>query len=114
MKKTFVPIFLETLPLLIGIFLTYLFWKNNIILLAVYLIAILIILKIKYQRGDLFALCYGFIIGLLVETVGASVSRYQSFANPDFLGIPMWLPVVWAYGFVLMKRIGVIIYDAKA
>lgn len=113
MKKTLIPIFLETLPLLIGIFLTYLFWKNNIILLAVYLIAISIILKIKYQRGDLSALFYGFIIGLIVETIGTSVSHYQSFANPDFLGIPMWLPIVWAYGFMLMKRIGVIIYNTK-
>ena len=108
------PIFLETSPLLIGILLTYLFWKNNIILSIIYLVAILIILKVKYYQGDLFALIYGFVIGLLVETIGTSVSHYQSFANPDFLGIPMWLPIVWAYGFMLMKRIGVIIYDTKA
>jgi len=28
---------------------------------------------------------------------------------PILFGIPIWLPIVWGYGFVAMKRIGIIL-----
>ncbi len=113
MKNKYSEIFLQTIPLLIGILLSYLFWKNNILLAIIYLAMVLIILKIKYYKGDLFALIYGFIIGFLIEVIGTKVSGYQTFSNPDFLGIPFWLLLAWAYGFMLMKRIGVLIKNFK-
>jgi len=65
---------------------------------------------LRHRDNSEFAIfIYGIIIGGLVEVIGTQVSGYQSFAEPDFLGIPMWLPVVWGYGFVAMKRIGIIL-----
>jgi len=72
-----------------------------------------IVLEIKYYPGDFQALIYGFIIGLIVEITGNYFVGYQNFANPSFLGIPAWLPIAWAYGFMAMKRIGVLIYKVS-
>jgi hypothetical protein len=114
MKKNIcLRVFFETFPILIGIVLSYFFWKNNILLMIIYIVLIAIVLKIKFYPGDALALIYGFFIGLLVEIIGTSVSGYQSFTNPSFWGIPVWLPIAWAYGLMMMKRIGMIIYEAR-
>ena len=104
---------LQILPILGGVVLSYFFWWNNIVLALIYTLAIVLILITKYYPGDVHALVIGFILGLIVEIPGTFISGYQSFTNPDFLGIPMWLPIAWAYGFMFMKRIGVSIYLAK-
>lgn len=113
-KETFARIVVQTIPVLLGIILTYLFWRNSILLTLIYAAAIVVILRIRYYPGDISALLYGFLLGFLVEVIGTSFSGYQSFTNPDFLGIPIWLPIVWAYGLMAMKRIGIIIYEDAA
>ncbi|OGF76773.1 hypothetical protein A3E62_00965 [Candidatus Giovannonibacteria bacterium RIFCSPHIGHO2_12_FULL_44_29] len=108
MTKT-LKVFIETLPILFGILLSYLFWQNSFVLFIIY-IALSVVLILRHRDNSEFAIfIYGIIIGGLVEVIGTQVSGYQSFTEPDFLGIPMWLPVVWGYGFVAMKRIGIIL-----
>ncbi len=96
----------ETVPILFGILLSYLFWRNNILLAIIYLAFTVGLILWHKDSTEFFIFVYGIIIGALVETVGTQISGYQSFAKPDFAGIPMWLPIVWGYGFVAMKRIG--------
>lgn len=102
-------ILLELVPILIGIALAGIFWRISFLLAFVFLVAIIIIVRTNYKKGDYLALGIGLVIGLLVEIVGTYFVGYQSFAKPDFLGIPLWLPLAWAYGFMFMKRVGVII-----
>ena len=110
MKNLYWRIFLEILPLLVGVLLTFFFWRNNMLLAVLYLCAVGVVLWVHTDPGDYHVLVLGLLIGLLVEIIGTSVSGYQSFVNPDFLGIPVWLPIAWAYGLMAMKRIGVIVY----
>ena len=112
-SSNYLRIAMETMPLLIGIALAYLFWTNNALLTILYLAIIAAILFVRRFPGDVHALVLGFFIGLLIEVTGTSVSGYQSFMNPDFLGIPVWLPVAWAFGFMMMKRIGMIIHESR-
>ena len=101
---------IHSLPLALGVVLSYLFWRSSALLLAVYVTAVLLLIFTgKDKKIELWILTYGMITGLIIETIGAQISGYQSFANPDVLGIPYWLIVVWGYGFVLMKRISLII-----
>lgn len=97
-------------PLVLGILLSYLFWKSNTLLLGIYVVAIVfLILSGRDRKVELRIWVHGMIAGFAVETIGTQISGYQSFTNPDILGIPYWLVVVWGYGFVLMKRISLII-----
>ncbi len=101
---------IHSLPLAFGILLSYLFWRSNFILLAIYLALVLfIILFGKDKKIELWIFIYGLIAGFIVETIGTQISGYQSFTQPDIWGIPYWLIISWGYGFILMKRIGLII-----
>lgn len=104
-------IFLETMPILLGVVLSYFLWQYGVLLAVVYLTLTLALIYAHKDKSELVIFFYGVLVGLLVETVGTSVSGYQSFAEPDFAGIPVWLPIVWGYGFIAMKRIGVILKD---
>ncbi len=107
--KTF-NLIIHTLPLLLGICFSYLFWRINNLLLAVFLVAVFVVLWMSRDRKTEFlTFVYGMAVGFLIETFGTRISGYQSFANPQMLGIPDWLVVAWGYGFVLMKRVGLII-----
>lgn len=97
-------------PLAFGIILSYLFWKSNMLLLGTYVVVIIfLILSGKDRKIELWIWLYGMVAGFAIETIGTQVSGYQIFTNPDILGIPYWLVIVWGYGFVLMKRISLII-----
>jgi len=63
----------------------------------------------KDKKTELKIFLYGMLAGFVVETIGTKISGYQSFSNPDILGIPYWLIVSWGYSFLLMKRIYLII-----
>ena len=102
-------VFIETLPILFGILFSYLFWQNSFLLFAIYIILSVVLILWRGDNSEFTIFIYGIIIGGLVEVIGTQVSGYQSFAEPDFLGIPIWLPIVWGYGFVAMKRIGIIL-----
>ncbi len=71
---------------------------------------VLIIIAAGHDKKiEFYILFYGLIAGFIIETIGTQVSGYQSFTQPDVLGIPYWLVVSWGYGFILMKRISLII-----
>ena len=102
-------VFIETLPILFGILLSYLFWQNNILLFIIYLVLTLGLIYFHKDKAEFVIFAYGILIGAIVEVIGTQISGYQSFTKPDLGGIPMWLPVVWGYGFVAMKRIGFVL-----
>lgn len=110
-KDAMVKIFLETVPIIIGVALTYFLWENNLLLTIVFTAMLTATLTIKRYPGDIFALIYGSVLGFALEVFQTSIAKFHSFSNPDILGIPIWMPLVWGYGFVLMKRIGTIIYE---
>jgi len=102
-------VIIQTIPLLVGLFLASLLWKQNLVLLLSFIAIIIAVFLIKYNKGEFIILIYGICIGLLIEIVGTHLVKYQSFTNPDIFGIPSWLPLAWGYAFVLMGRIAKIL-----
>lgn len=102
-------IFIETIPILFGILLSYLFWRNNFLLFVIYLVLTLGLIYLHKDKTELVIFIYGIFVGIIVEVIGTQISGYQSFLRPTFGGIPIWLPIAWGYGFVAMKRIGFIL-----
>lgn len=106
----FLLILLHSLPLAFGILLDYLFWRNNLLLFLLYLVVIIwVIGSGKDPKTEIYILGYGMLAGFVIETIGTSVAGYQSFAQPDFFGIPYWLLLAWGYAPVLLKRLALII-----
>jgi hypothetical protein len=110
MNRKLSQISIHSAPFALGIALAFFLWEQNLILLICYLvITIVFIVTGKDQKAESGIAIYGLIAALVIEALGTSVSGYQTFNNPSFWGIPVWLPVSFSYGFILMKRIGLII-----
>ena len=114
MKKSFL-LAIHSLPLATGILLAYLFWKNNTLLLILFaIITAALVTRGKDKKTELWVFSYGITAGFIIETIGTQISGYQSFTKPQILGIPYWLLVAWGYGFILMKRLSLIIGTGSA
>lgn len=78
--------------------------KNDYWLTIIYIIIIAASLIIKYEAKDLLFLAFGFIMMTLSEIFFLNTG-VETFNRISFLNImPFWLPFLWAYTFVVMKR----------
>ena len=68
-----------------------------------------VLLLIKRVPGELTLFAVGLAMGLIIEVGLGLVSRSQHWENASLLGVPYWLPIIWGYGFVALRRIGNII-----
>jgi len=101
--KKIIPIFLNTIPVLLMIGLIPLI-KNDYILTLVYILIIVGALLIKKTPNDFMVLIFGFFIMIISEYIFISTG-VETFQRNTFLGLmPLWLPFLWAYGFVAIKR----------
>lgn len=58
----------------------------------------------KFRYWRLFLL--GLMSGLIIELGLGYISRSQFWLNTKYLPIPVWLPLAWGFGFVLIYKIG--------
>jgi hypothetical protein len=54
--------------------------------------------------GDWIYALIAAVLGPAVEAVLAALGAFD-YANPDFAGIPIWLPTLWANGGLLIRRL---------
>lgn len=81
------------------------FVQNDYFLVMAYVVIITAALFIiKSERIDFLVLGFGFVIMILFEYLFISTGA-ETFTRNSLLGImPVWLPFLWAYGFVAIKR----------
>lgn len=102
MRKAW-PIFLNALPVLAMIALIPSV-ADDYVLTLVYAVIILIALAVKRTPHDLTVLLFGFVMMILFEYIFVSTG-VETFQRRTLLGaMPLWLPFLWAYGFVAIKR----------
>ncbi len=106
MKKP-TKIALEIIPTIIML-LMLIFIKSEIGLTILALLVITATFMIKYQKKEVYVFLFGAIIGIILELIGNFLLG-QSWPQASFFTIPIWLPLTWGYGFVLIRRIGEII-----
>jgi hypothetical protein len=102
MKKVF-SIFLNAIPLLVMIGLIPLV-ANDYVLTAIYVVIIFISLAVRREHNDLLILAFGFVIMIVSESIFVSAGVEFFNRNSLFGLMPFWLPFLWAYGFVAIKR----------
>ena len=55
----------------------------------------------------------GVVVGAIVE-IGFRILGYQqTWTQASLFGIPLWLPIAWGVGFVLITRLGIAIRGIK-
>lgn len=102
-------IFLNAIPILVMIGLIPIV-RNDYLMTIVYAVIIIIALFIKYEKNDLSILLFGFVIMIVSESIFVSTGVETFVRNSLFGLMPIWLPFIWGYGFVAIKR-GVQILD---
>ena len=102
MKKT-TGIFLNSIPVLLMISLIPFIQKDYLLALT-YIIIIGISFAIKYTKNDYMVMVFGFFIMMISEYLFISTG-VETFVRNSLFGImPVWLPLLWAYGFVAIRR----------
>lgn len=96
-------IFLTSLPILAMIGLIPLV-KNDYILTGVYVLIIFIAQQIKRERREILIFMFGFVMMIIFESIFISTG-VETFTRNSLFGImPLWLPFLWGYGFIAIKR----------
>lgn len=103
MARIIKSLILLSIPALIMIGLIP-FIANDYLLAFIYVVFIIATLLIKREPKDLSAIFFGLIIITFFEYVFVSTG-VETFSRNTLLGVmPLWLPFLWAYGFILIKR----------
>ncbi|MHB0977966.1 MAG: hypothetical protein ACYC1K_00960 [Minisyncoccota bacterium] len=84
------------------------FWLTIIALLFCALI-----FKVQIHKNEYKVFLLGLLIGSFIEIVLGLISRKQFWDDASLFGIPFWLPIAWAIGFVIITRVGMTIEGFK-
>ena len=77
---------------------------NDYVLAGVYCVCIVVLLRIKPEKNDVLALILG-LVGITLSEYLFVTTGVETFTRNSLLGImPMWLPFLWGYAFVTIKR----------
>ncbi len=78
--------------------------QNDYILTLVYIFFIIGLLLIKKEQHDITALIFGLFVITVSEYFFVSTG-VETFTRDSLLGVmPLWLPFLWGYAFVTIKR----------
>lgn len=103
LKNKMTKIFYNTVPVILMIALIPII-TDDFILTGTYILIITISFLIKYDKKDFVFLIFGFFIMTLSEYFFVSTGVEIFVRNSLFGLMPFWLPFLWAYAFVVMKR----------
>lgn len=102
MKKS-IEIFLNAIPVLIMIGLIPVI-QNDYYLALAYLGIIAVAFGMRHTRNDFFVFIFGLVIMIFSEWLFVSTG-VETFTRNSLFGLmPIWLPLLWGYGFVAIKR----------
>ncbi len=77
---------------------------NDYILAATHLLIAVFSFAIKRERNDGIAYVFGLVAITISEYLFISTGVETFVRNSLFGVMPIWLPLLWAYGFVAIKR----------
>lgn len=80
------------------------FIKDDYLLAIIYTGCIVALYRHKHEPHDVLALVFGF-VGITIAEYLFVMTGVEIFARQTFLGVmPIWLPFLWAYAFLTIKR----------
>ncbi|HRZ95458.1 MAG TPA: DUF2878 family protein [Candidatus Moranbacteria bacterium] len=103
MKNNIFKIFLNSIPILIMIGLIPVV-GNDYWLALIYCLIITISFWIKYEKREYIIILFGLFIMIICEAIFLSTGVEVFNRNTLFGIMPIWLPLLWGYAFVAIKR----------
>lgn len=104
----------DILPILISIvfgLIMMAFIKGEILLTLGFALIVLVNFFVKYHKREWLLFALGFFSGIFFEVLGDVLFKLQYWAHGSLFGLPFWLPLMWGFGFVAMRRIGNIVVE---
>jgi hypothetical protein len=101
-------IILNILPIILMIGLIPMI-KNDYLLALIYIVIIILSLIIHREPKDFSLFILGFIALTISETIFISTGVETFTRRTLFNLMPIWLPILWGYGFIAIKRAVLII-----
>lgn len=78
---------------------------NDVLLSGIYILFIIGTLVVRREKKDGVFLAFGF-IGLSLSEYFFISTGVETFHRQTLFGImPLWLPILWAYAFLIMRRV---------
>lgn len=102
-NKAFFEIALNMIPILLMILFIH-FVQNDYTLAIIFIIIIALALLIKYNSGEYIFFIFGFFVITFFEWVFVSMGAEIFLRRSLFSTMPIWLPILWAYAFIAVKR----------
>lgn len=102
-NEKILPIFLNSTPVLIMIGLIP-FIGNDYLLTLIYIAIIITALFIREEKNDILIFIFGFFIMVIFEYLFIKTGVEIFERNSLFGLMPLWLPFLWGYGFVAIRR----------
>jgi hypothetical protein len=103
MANKFKSVVIYCIPIVVMIGLIP-FVLNDYLLTAVYILFTIALFFVKREKNDLLAFLFGLVGITLSEALFVSTG-VETFLRHSFFGLmPLWLPFLWAYAFVTIKR----------
>ncbi len=98
-----VHVLLYALPIF-GMIALIPFVQNDYVLTCIYVLCLAMLLVYRREPHDILAVAVG-LVAITVAEVFFVSTGVETFARTTLFGImPLWLPVLWAYVFVTVKR----------
>lgn len=101
--KKIAHVFFNALPALFMLSLIP-FIRNDYNLSIAYILIIIASLYVKKEKNDILVFVFGFVVMTIFENLFVKTG-VETFQRNSLLGVmPLWLPLLWGYGFVAIKR----------
>lgn len=88
----------------VGIVSISFLYNFNLLLALLLILYWMVGIRLWHKRHDILFFILGAIVGSAGEIVCIHFGVFH-YANPTFLGIPLWLPLAWGLATMLTKRI---------
>jgi hypothetical protein len=80
------------------------FVTNDYLLTGIYILFTIALLFINSEKNDFLAFLFGLVVITISEVLFVSTGVETFLRNSLFDLMPIWLPFLWAYAFVTIKR----------
>ena len=97
------PVVFYSIPIVLMIGLISVI-ENDYLLAGVYILCIAGLLFYRSETNDFIVLLFG-MVGITLSEILFISTGVEVFTRNSFLGLmPLWLPLLWGYAFVTIKR----------